>query len=105
MTFSIQYVQQIKDWRKIKILNIDVTLPGHTFVNYKIETDEQLALELAEALDLIVSEIVKSKRELSEKQNLGGGLQYRNHILQMIENTEFCYSECYTDRDMILYEE
>lgn len=85
------------------MLNIDVN-SSHTFVKYKIDNDEQFASELADAIDLIISERIKSKKELSEKQNVERALQYRNNILHKIENKKFSCPECYTDKELILYE-
>ncbi|MFR7569377.1 MAG: hypothetical protein ACLUWE_03695 [Lachnospira sp.] len=85
------------------MLNIDVN-SSHTFVKYKIDNDEQFARELADSIDLIISEIIKSKKELSGKQNIERAVQYRNDILQKTADKKFSYPECYTDKELIIYE-
>lgn len=85
------------------MLNIDVN-SSHTFVKYKIDNDEQFASELADAIDLIISERIKSKKELSEKHNMERALRYRNDILQKAADKKFNYPECYTDKELIIYE-
>lgn len=86
------------------MLKIDVNLSNHIFVEHNIESDEQFASELVNALDLIVSDRVKSKRDLSIEENIKKALQYRNHILQMMKETSFCCPECYEDAGLIQYE-
>lgn len=79
------------------MINIDVKIPGHVYVNHNIENDEQFVLELANAIDLIVSERIKSRKDLSIEQNIKRAVQYRNQIFQKIENKEFCCPECYIE--------
>ena len=85
------------------MLNIDVD-SSHTFVKYKIDSDEQFARELADSIDLIISEIIKSKKEFSGNQNIERAVQYRNDILQKAADKKFSYPECYTDKELIIYE-
>lgn len=86
------------------MINIDVKLPGHINVKHNIENDEQFVLELVNAIDLIVSDRIKSRKDLSIEQNIKRAVQYRNQILQMIQDKEFCCPECYIEDDLILYE-
>lgn len=86
------------------MINIDVKLPEHINVKHNIENDEQFILELANAIDLIVSDRIKSQKKLSIEQNIKRAVQYRNQILQRIEDKEFCCPECYIEEDLIQYE-
>lgn len=73
-------------------------------IKLKFDNDEQFACELADSIDLIISEIIKSKKELSGKQNIERAVQYRNDILQKTADKKFSYPECYTDKKLIIYE-
>lgn len=86
------------------MVNIDVELPKHINVKHNIENDEQFVLELSNAIDLIVSDRIKSRKDLSAEQNIKRAVQYRNQILQNIANQEFCCPECYIEDDLIQYE-
>lgn len=86
------------------MINIDVDLSKHVIVKHNIENDEQFVLELANAIDLIVSERINSRKDLSAEQNIKRAVQYRNQILHNIANQEFCCPECYIEDDLILYE-
>ena len=70
---------------------------NHIRVSHEVSSLEDLANELILGIDLIIADLILSRRELTAQENIEHARCMRNMVLQKMQETSYTCEECYQD--------
>lgn len=70
----------------------------------EIDNEEQLVQFLTHGIDLLVADHIKSKRNLTENENIERATKFKNDLLEKIKSSSLTCQERYIEKDLIEYE-
>ena len=70
----------------------------------EINNEEQLVMFLTYGIDLLVADYIKSKRNLTETENIERAIKFKNDLLEKLKSSYLTCEERYIEKDLIEYE-